>query len=99
MVFQEEREQNSSQNAIEITLYYNCASNDDQRGINKIIVKINGTPDHNSWLRACAACNSESRIGTWPWASPGMSSMIFGTQLKAEFFPKHYTFTISMIPT
>ncbi|GFT72478.1 hypothetical protein TNCV_973531 [Trichonephila clavipes] len=33
------------------------------------VVKRNGTPDHNSWLRAYVACNSESRIGTLPWAS------------------------------
>ncbi|GFV07017.1 hypothetical protein TNCV_2663961 [Trichonephila clavipes] len=33
-------------------------------------VKRNGTPDDNSWLRACVASNSERRISTLRWASP-----------------------------
>ncbi|GFV40161.1 hypothetical protein TNCV_3953581 [Trichonephila clavipes] len=52
--------------------------------------KRNGTPDNYSWLRACVACNSESRIGTLPWASPDTSSMIVRTQLEAGFVAKHY---------
>ncbi|GFT62155.1 hypothetical protein TNCV_2062331 [Trichonephila clavipes] len=43
------------------------AVSDDQRGPG---VKRNGTPDDNSWLRACVASNSERRISTLCWASP-----------------------------
>ncbi|GFX72915.1 uncharacterized protein TNCV_1698121 [Trichonephila clavipes] len=62
-----------------------CASDDDQRA-----VKRNSSSDHHNWSRACAACNSESRIGELPWASPDTSSMIFKTQLEAGFVAKHY---------
>ncbi|GFW85623.1 hypothetical protein TNCV_852741 [Trichonephila clavipes] len=72
-----------------------CASNDDQKGPT---VKRNGTPDRNSWLRACVECNSESRIGTLPWASPDMSSITVRTQLEVRFIAKHHTFPVSMIP-
>ncbi|GFV86782.1 hypothetical protein TNCV_3965121 [Trichonephila clavipes] len=39
-------------------------------------VKGNSIPSHNSWLRACVACNNESRIGTMPLAPSDTSSMI-----------------------
>ncbi|GFX87710.1 hypothetical protein TNCV_4304191 [Trichonephila clavipes] len=73
-----------------------CASNYDQRSP---AIKRNGTSYHNSGLRACEACNSESRVGTLPWASPDTSSMIVRTQLEAGFVAKHYTSPFSMIPT
>ncbi|GFU33427.1 hypothetical protein TNCV_4362461 [Trichonephila clavipes] len=46
-----------------VTLCCKCASNDCQMGP---AVKRNDTPYHNSLLRDCVACNSESRIGTLP---------------------------------
>ncbi|GFT45125.1 hypothetical protein TNCV_4154181 [Trichonephila clavipes] len=61
-------------------------------------VKRNGTPDHNSSLKACVACNSESRIGTLSWTSPDTSSIIVRTQLEVGFIAKHYTSPVSMIP-
>ncbi|GFX87962.1 hypothetical protein TNCV_4374271 [Trichonephila clavipes] len=70
------------------TAVLQVASTEDQRSQ---AVKRKGTPDHNSWLRACVACNGESRIGMLPWASPDTSSMIVRTQLKVEFVAKHYT--------
>ncbi|GFW06548.1 hypothetical protein TNCV_2188811 [Trichonephila clavipes] len=75
---------------------FKCDSNDDQKGS---AVKRNGTPDHNFWLRDSVACNSESRIGTLPWASPDTSSMIVRTQLEARFVAKHYTPPVSLIST
>ncbi|GFX24657.1 putative DD41D transposase [Trichonephila clavipes] len=54
-------------------------------------VKRNGTPDNDSWLRACVACNSKSRIRTLPWAPPDTSLMIVRTQLEAGFVAKHYS--------
>ncbi|GFW56407.1 hypothetical protein TNCV_2089141 [Trichonephila clavipes] len=68
--------------------YAVSASNDDQRDP---AIKINGSPDHNIWLRACEACNSENRIGTLPWLSPDTSSMIVRTQMEAGLIAKHYT--------
>ncbi|GFV89876.1 hypothetical protein TNCV_4691051 [Trichonephila clavipes] len=62
-------------------------------------LKRNGTPDHNSFLRACVELNSESRIGTLPWSSPDTSSMIDRAQLEAGFVAKHYTSPVSMITT
>ncbi|GFY15373.1 hypothetical protein TNCV_1571841 [Trichonephila clavipes] len=61
-------------------------------------VKRNGVPDNNSWLRACVACNSESRIVTLPWVSPDTSSMVVRTQLEAGFVAKHYRSSASMFP-
>ncbi|GFX63619.1 hypothetical protein TNCV_2005481 [Trichonephila clavipes] len=52
--------------------------------------KERATPHHNSWLRACVACNIESRIYTLPWPSPDKPSMIVLTQLEAGFVAKHY---------
>ncbi|GFV86152.1 hypothetical protein TNCV_671491 [Trichonephila clavipes] len=41
-------------------------------------IKRNGTPDHNTWLKAGVMCNrGESRIGTLPYVSPDTFSMIF----------------------
>ncbi|GFX95560.1 hypothetical protein TNCV_4825751 [Trichonephila clavipes] len=48
---------------------------------------------------ACAALNSESRIGKLPWASPDTSLIIVRTQLEVGFVAKHYTSSSNMIPT
>ncbi|GFT42448.1 hypothetical protein TNCV_1787231 [Trichonephila clavipes] len=68
------------------------ASNDDQTSS---AVKRNDTSDHNFWLRACGAYNSESRIGTLSWKSP----MIVRTQLETGFVAKRYAFPVNMIQT
>ncbi|GFU63563.1 hypothetical protein TNCV_4256041 [Trichonephila clavipes] len=81
---------------MDVPLCCKCASIDDQRGP---AVKRNGTPDHNSWLRACLTCNSENRIGTVPWAPPDTSSIIASTQLEAGLVAKDYSSPVSMIPT
>ncbi|GFW78239.1 hypothetical protein TNCV_137081 [Trichonephila clavipes] len=52
-----------------------CASNDNQRG-------STDTPDHNSWLRACEACNDERRIGTLSWVFPDPFSMVAITEFE-----------------
>ncbi|GFW91969.1 hypothetical protein TNCV_2152491 [Trichonephila clavipes] len=57
---------------------YVC-SNGDQRSP---VVKRNGAPDNNSWLRACVTCNIESRTGMLPWVSPDTSSMIVRARLE-----------------
>ncbi|GFW93265.1 hypothetical protein TNCV_2603831 [Trichonephila clavipes] len=95
-MLQKERPQNSFPKVRRITVLYNWASNEDQRGP---VVKRNGTPDHNSWLRAYVAYNSENRIKTLTCTSRDTSSMIVRTQLEAEFVSKHYTSPVSMIPT
>ncbi|GFU01958.1 hypothetical protein TNCV_1524431 [Trichonephila clavipes] len=56
-------------------------------------------PGHNPLLRACVACNRESRIITLPWPSPDTSSMVVRTQMEAGFVTKHYTSPVRMIPT
>ncbi|GFW46259.1 hypothetical protein TNCV_2813541 [Trichonephila clavipes] len=56
MLPQKERQQNSSQNVVDLPLRCKCSSNDDQRGP---AIKRNGTPDRNSCLRACVECNRD----------------------------------------
>ncbi|GFU05321.1 hypothetical protein TNCV_3262651 [Trichonephila clavipes] len=69
-------------NVIDAPLVCKWASNDHQTGP---AVKRNCIPDHNSQLRACVACNSESRIGMMPWVSPDTSPMIVRAQLEVGF--------------
>ncbi|GFY24024.1 peptidyl-glycine alpha-amidating monooxygenase A [Trichonephila clavipes] len=88
------KEQYQNQNVIDLLLCCKCASNDDQKGPT---IERNGTPDHNTWLRACVACNSE-QIGTLLWGSPDTSSMIVRTRLAVGFVTKHCTSLVSMIP-
>ncbi|GFV14410.1 hypothetical protein TNCV_808421 [Trichonephila clavipes] len=80
-VWQAKRYQNSSQNVVEVPLCSKYASNDDHGAP---AVKRNVTPDQNYWLRACGACNSESRINALPSASPDTPLMIVRTQLGAD---------------
>ncbi|GFS72691.1 hypothetical protein TNCV_1420871 [Trichonephila clavipes] len=94
-VLQEELQQNRSKNVFDVSLGCKCAS-DDQRSL---AVKGNGTPDPNSYLMTCLACNSKSRIGTLLWAPPDTSSMVVKSQLETGFITKHYIPPVSMIPT
>ncbi|GFV85268.1 hypothetical protein TNCV_928991 [Trichonephila clavipes] len=89
-VLQKERQQNSSQNVIDGLLYCKLPL------MTSKVVRMSKemSPNYNSLLRACGACNCESRIGALPWASPDTSSMIVRTQLEVGFIAKYYASSV-----
>ncbi|GFX39260.1 hypothetical protein TNCV_3859841 [Trichonephila clavipes] len=78
------------------TTVLQVASNDDKMSPD---VKRKDILDHRLWLRSCVTCDSENRIDMLHWASPDTSLMIIRTQVEAGFVAKHYTSSVSIIPT
>ncbi|GFT96615.1 hypothetical protein TNCV_5022571 [Trichonephila clavipes] len=90
---------NGSKTVLRMSLTYPC-------GVSVPLMKTKGVwlskelaPDHNSWLRACVEYNSESRIGTLPWVSSDVLSIIVRTPLEARFVAEHYKSPVSLIST
>ncbi|GFV91331.1 hypothetical protein TNCV_898481 [Trichonephila clavipes] len=90
---------NGSKTVLRMPTTYRCAVSVPLTATKGIQLQNKWYSDHNSLLRACVSCNNESRIGTLPWPSPDTPSIIVRTQMEARFVVKHYTSSVSMIPT
>ncbi|GFX51340.1 hypothetical protein TNCV_3102731 [Trichonephila clavipes] len=78
---------------------YRCAESEPLRTAKGGRVQKKWPLNQNAVLCASVAYKSEIRIGMLHRPSPDTSSMIVRTEMEAGFVAKHYTASVSMIPT